>query len=1013
MKYILFAISVLFFLIPNTIVGQRFEVIEQKVIASEDGLVSRIVKQLDRDDNGQYWFLNGGKLQEYNGDQFVGTFGKNLPSHISKFVLFDKEVFAISGNKLYQLLKDTKTFSESAIIDQYIQDVLKIENQLYILCVEKTNATKDQIAQDYFHRIYQYDNEANNFDVIYEFSDTIGYKKFSKNQSKWLFSADSILLIKSEEQNKLIEIEYTKSILDNYPSILHTTKSGKTFCSISNGYGYYKVDLNGTVEHVNNKNLKLVTIKEDLQSNLILLFANTRVKRIKDLQIINVQDSIINMPDVLERNEFLLDIYSEDVYDELLCSSHNGIYRYKFNNSGILKFGENSNKFKSEFGAMTRYVFGGKDSSIYYLNETAGFFQSHENEINPINNFANHDERSGFTRLYYDDEKDVSWILEFEDFKGSIIAYNHEKNTYVKYPCRGRTEDVKSYDKDHLVIVGYFTNENSTTKEYGFISLFNMHTKEQTHMEFGLDTVFRSVLVADGLWLGTRGKGLLKMSDFNQRRNLRTIDRTVGADIKCIDAVDGSMFISTYGLGLLNFDMQGNFIKEANVNNSLNSNEVTGVIKDYKSNYWVPTFNGIDVLNERFQNITHLSAQDGLPSHEFNGGAYCSFNDQIYFGSINGVCQIDPKMFYESYIPEGYFIADLRSIKNNNELLFSKNDNTYSAKGIPDQIRFNLKEFGFSQTKDFNILKKLEVYTNPTIGTIERDGNELVIMNPTQGTFTLIAKNRKEQGDEFELATLNIQRDWDRIFQNILIAIMTLVISFFVARQIIRRNNKLAQERTDLNQRIAETKLEALRSQMNPHFIFNSLGAIQYYIQNNEKNIAAKYLSKFAKLMRQFLEASKHERVSLHDEIETLSLYLELEKLRFEDKFVYEIEVDEDIDLYDFEIPSMLIQPFIENALLHGVNHLESRQGLIQMSIDKVEGGILCVVNDNGVGRAKTEEIQRKSVKKHKSRATQIINERLAVLKKDEDLEIDIKYIDKIDDAGQAMGTMVKIFIPS
>lgn len=1016
MKYNLLLTSILFFLGLSNIFGQRFEVIQEKVIASEDGLEAREVLQLDRDQNGQYWFLNGGKLQEYDGDQFIATLGNDLPANISKFSLFKNEVFALTGGALYQLINDEERFKEHPVIQKNVRDILSIENELFVFCAEdeygKKGAEGKLIKRENLHSIYRYDIADDSFNLVHEFTDTLSYNTFTKNASKWIFLVDSSLRINQDKTHQLIQLDYIKSTVNSYPTILFTTKKGKTYFSFRDGYGYYKLLSDKTIVHVPSDK-QLIKIREDLQSNIILLFGVTSDERVKEMQILNKEDSIINLPNVLERNEFLLDVYSEDVYNELLCSSHNGIYHYKFNNSGILKFGQNPARNKSEFGAMTRYVYGNKDSSIFYINETSGLYQMSSDEVHAVNRLDNIQRNKGYTRTYYDPKTDLSWILEFQGREGSILSYDHKNNTFTKFPCRGRTEDVKRYDEDHLVIVGYFIKNNVRNRRYGYVTLLNTKTKEQRHMEFGRDTVFRSVLVKDGLWLGTSNKGLFKLPAFNERTGLKTIELTEGVEVKSIEAIDGSLFLSTYGNGLLNLDLSGNLLKQADINNSLNNNQVAGVVKDYKGNFWVSTFNGIDLINKDFKNITHLSAKDGLPSHEFNGGSYCSINGQIYFGSINGVCQIDPKIFYESYIPEGYFITALRSIKNNNELLFSKSDNTYSVQGIPDQIRFNLREFGFTESKDFNILKKLEVYTQPNIGEIIREGNEIVINNPKQGTFAFIAKNRKSTEDEFELATLEIQRNWDQILQNLLIAILTLAISFFVARQIIRRNNKLAQERTDLNQRIAETKLEALRSQMNPHFIFNSLGAIQYYIQNNEKNIAAKYLSKFAKLMRQFLEASKHERVSLHDEIETLSLYLELEKLRFEDKFEYEIDVDEDIDLYDFEIPSMLIQPFIENALLHGVNHLETRQGLIQMSIDKVKGGILCVVDDNGVGRAKTEEIQKRSVKKHKSRATQIINERLAVLKKDDDLEIEIKYIDKLDNEGRGLGTMVKIFIPS
>lgn len=217
--------------------------------------------------------------------------------------------------------------------------------------------------------------------------------------------------------------------------------------------------------------------------------------------------------------------------------------------------------------------------------------------------------------------------------------------------------------------------------------------------------------------------------------------------------------------------------------------------------------------------------------------------------------------------------------------------------------------------------------------------------------------------------------------------------------------------------RLQATKLQlkALRAQMNPHFMFNALNSIQHYITSNDVTFAAKYLSKFARLMRQALEYSDKEIISLEEEVEFLKDYLLINaKLRFEDKLEYEVKVDDDIEEDIFGVPTMIIQPYVENAIEHGLRH--KQKGLIKIHFKLLnEHTILCIVEDNGIGRERARKLQEKdpNYDNHKSKGTNITEKRLEILHQSSGEEVFVNTIDLKDSTtGEPLGTRVNIQIP-
>ena len=243
---------------------------------------------------------------------------------------------------------------------------------------------------------------------------------------------------------------------------------------------------------------------------------------------------------------------------------------------------------------------------------------------------------------------------------------------------------------------------------------------------------------------------------------------------------------------------------------------------------------------------------------------------------------------------------------------------------------------------------------------------------------------------------LNEKRIKFTMVTGILIFIILIVILIFL------------YNRTKSKKQSVELEQKLLRSQMNPHFIFNSLANIQTFIFNNQNEKASKYLSSFSRLTRNILENSRKEYISLDEEIETLNLYLELQEIRFENKFDYKINIDADIDSEDLFIPPMLAQPFIENAIQHGLINKKDK-GHLHIVFSMKNKNILFKVEDNGIGRTKSKEFVNNS---HQSLATQITKERLKNLNKGIIKKIQFEISDLFDDLKQITGTSVTFLIP-
>ena len=254
---------------------------------------------------------------------------------------------------------------------------------------------------------------------------------------------------------------------------------------------------------------------------------------------------------------------------------------------------------------------------------------------------------------------------------------------------------------------------------------------------------------------------------------------------------------------------------------------------------------------------------------------------------------------------------------------------------------------------------------------------------------------------ENQIQSFKISRSRLILFSVIAISILLLFILILVSRQ-----NSIKSGR-----KVAEFKQRLLRSQMNPHFIFNSLTSVQDFILQQDGIKASIYLSRFSDLVRNILHNSQQEFIKLEEEISTIENYLELQKIRFPDKFDYNIEVDQQVNSESLLVPPMLAQPFIENSIEHGFKQKEDK-GQINIAIRQNQHGLLIQITDNGIGREAAMRKMKAQSPNHKSMATAITLERINVINRKKKRKINLNIIDRKDESGKATGTKVVIEIP-
>lgn len=689
------------------------------------------------------------------------------------------------------------------------------------------------------------------------------------------------------------------------------------------------------------------------------------------------------------------DVLSEDFNREQILSGGNGIYRVSNNEElvpGIMRYLYDPNKQTVEYGEIVTDVTEHLDR-VYAVSESSrSVFSLSENTFETIYK----DKNLLFHKLSSDLVNNVLWISAYNEQRhGSLFALQDSTIKRI-IDTDIIIRKVIPVGKNEILLFG-FRLENR--KRFGVIYSLNIDTKilKEIFTKENFD-IWCAAIINEKILCGTNHT----LFEFDrQSQNIKEVESLRTQMVSSIRQYDDTIFVCTRSNGVYVLNQDYSLLKHLDFSQQAISNKVTDIRKDKNKNYWLTTFKGIALLNQDFKFLMRLTPRDGISSSEFNSFASTTNGDDIYFGSINGITKINTEQFYHK-ADNAAKIYNVKATYKNRIHSAINEQKSFTFEFVPDHIVF--ESYFDNVASSLPNYSAIEMYHNNTQVPIDQSKHVIRVPNLSKGVYEVFQRNLKNE--KVKLAVISISPNYSALFRNILLAGCIALIGFLFARFINYREKKLLVEKNELENRLVEIKLESLRSQLNPHFVFNCLNSIQYYIQMNEKVLARDYLSKFSKLMRYFLESSRNDKISITEEINLLTLYLELEKLRFENKFDYNIS---NSTHGDFKIPTMILQPHVENSIVHGISHLEDRKGKIDISFISVENGVMCSISDNGIGREAAEVVKLTKRNNHKSRATQIIKERMDILNNQGKGNAKIYYQDKKDMDGKVEGTITDI----
>ncbi|MGB4843461.1 MAG: histidine kinase, partial [Ferruginibacter sp.] len=396
--------------------------------------------------------------------------------------------------------------------------------------------------------------------------------------------------------------------------------------------------------------------------------------------------------------------------------------------------------------------------------------------------------------------------------------------------------------------------------------------------------------------------------------------------------------------------------------------------------------------------------------------------------------QLDKRSELETELVITYFASQINSHKKTDDLLWDIAKNCISKLHFEDCVIYLKDEknmlvqkaaYGPKNPVDFTIHKPIEIPVGSGIvGTVAQTGKAELVGN-TEEDSRYITDDEKRSSeiavpiiiDEEVIGVIDSENKRKNFFTQKHLQVLS-TIAALCANQVQKTNAEEEKQRATIEllknkQKAVESRLQSLRLQMNPHFLFNALNSIQQMILANEDIVATKYLSKFSRLLRSILVQSDKESISLKEELEILNLYIELESIRFKESFQYKIICDDMIDTDEIRIPALLVQPFVENAIWHGLMHKEGER-ILKVEFTEENDFVKCTIEDNGIGRKKAAEMKTSSGqdKKHVSKGIEVSQERLKAMCTKDGREGNIKIIDLADDHGDDCGTRVEINFP-
>lgn len=954
-----------------------------KQYTSNDGLPSSEVHKVLRDSRNYMWFATDHGVCRYDGYQFE-TF--NLPDNSILDLYEDskKRIWAasFSGQLFYYENGKFNDYKYNNIIVKAINQIainrfyVDSANNVYISTAVPTCFVINSVGEvknlyqhdlDWFYKSFKNDN-GRYFTYIYGSPETI-YAQLKKG---YPFKIRTHIIIKSEKKTYNIYVD----------AIIHGRKNGTI--KLSNGdflffSGNFLIRIFKSGSY---------TVKQ-FDNNVL------DVKELDETKLIvgTIQDGVF----IIDNKNVILEHYFPGLTVTSIKKDYEGGVWISTTQAGVFYLNSLQMKHFSEKGVIinrkilsvstenSSTVWGGEESGRILFFEIGKRMKYYNFPVVSING------------------------IYTNKVRGKIVVCagtinNRDATKFVTYASNGNIFIFLLSMSDLVDSEGRTFCGGPT----GISKLnFDQKTLElQNKINFRVSTLFldykKQLLVGNllGLWLFVNGE----LQPYDSTKKI------LSSRITDIDEYQKQyLLLGTRGNGFL--VLANDSLYQITIADGISSNSINKIYVD-DDVIWLATNRGISSVKiismSPFKySIANISAEDGLLSNEVNDIKRLDTN--IIAATDAGITAFSRKLYAErQQRPLSLYITGVK-INNldtsvNQQYDLSQYDRNFSISYVAlsyresSNIEYRYRLLGIDSNWVYNSGR--EIHFNPI----------------PYGRYAVQIQARRQGEDWIDANTVSLTINcrspfWKTTWFYI---VCFLILSFLMLLFFNNRTKKIKErekERTLLNKKLADMELKALRAQMNPHFIFNVLNSIQYYIVHNENEEAQRYMSKFAKLVRLTLDNSRSSFISFADELSLLRLYIELEKIRFENQFDYQINIQDNIPIDTIKIPNMLLQPYVENSIKHGFK-AKGVKCFLNILISKKGGKIICTIEDNGIGREQAALIPGEELEKHTSTGTVIIREKIDALKFYYNYDLFSKTEDLKDENGKAIGTRVTLIFP-
>ena len=966
----------------------------------EDGLPSLSIYQVTQDNLGYIWLATDKGVGQYDGYQFKNfTVQDGIPTNEVRSIFIDSKnrvwligelsfLAFIHNNKVHRI----KTESDFEQFNVYPKGIHEHDNTIYI-------DTEDGLFSFA-------DNQLSKTDYSIEGLEFLG---IGKDGVKWYYDDEAVLYPNGDKKNKksfkipLPEEEYLDSRMYFWDD--------ETI--------YFE-----TLDH-------FYLFKDSLKS--INFFSGLRLSDqqfphlVSRNKIEHLTKELELKTDYLHKGNFKLQgAFKDNEENWWFNTLGDGLYLLTANAKHAQTFGINNGLDDPAITAITKdesgNIFIGSDNGDLYII-------SKENplpQLYPIDNARKIQALATNKEYVFIGSRQGLHILRRDNFQENFSGFISDMKYISCYPPNCIVEEETS----NYWLSGGLKNVNDLYLNGDKLLVSTNKGVWEVPLPLRKDAVIRQissnpsnsvVLFNNEIWIGEKS-GLVKKSSNSTKKSSETSNPILNFPINTLAiGANKELWIGTDGFGI--YRSKDNMVTPVV---DTERDIVEKILVDDKKQVWASTNNGIKRIRtgkNKQLNIRSYLVGDGLPTKETN----TIFTDKqyIYVGTNRGLTILDKTKLSQNTVLPSVYLSNIR-INNQDTIIKDKYSLSYRDNN------FTIQFVGISYKSNQNVTYLFQMESDEWQ---ETKLTELSFIGLSPGSYTFRLKAVDVEGKEsLEKAVSFTIRPpfWAQIWFQLLIIALTIAAAYYYLQRRIQKIEKQEQQKAKeqqekaalqlkiaeeeaeierINNELAKSKLETLQAQMNPHFAYNALTSIQKFVLTKDKRMANRYLVKFARLMRQFLEASKETYISLDKEIELLQLYIEMEQLRFKEKFEVKYDIDPMVVTEKVPIPSMLLQVFVENAINHGLVYKEGN-GVLTFRVKQVGNAVECIVEDDGIGRKKANEIKKQSTGSYKGLGMKISHERVKYLNMTENVKVNIEITDEILGEGNG-GTRVTVSIES